>query len=51
MNWALRQVGFLLLEAVLALSIQAQAPVAPAQLVGRVVRADTGAPIEGAIVS
>jgi hypothetical protein len=50
MNWALHQVAFLLLEAVLALSIQAQGPVAPAQLTGRVARADTGAPIEGAIV-
>ena len=50
MNWALHQVAFLLLAAVLALSVQAQTPVAPAQLMGRVVRADTGAPIEGAIV-
>ena len=50
MNWCLHQVAFLSLGAVLALSVQAQAPVAPAQLTGRVVRADTGVPIDGAIV-
>jgi hypothetical protein len=50
MNRALHQVTFLLLGAVLALSVQAQAPVAPPQLMGRIVRADTDAPIEGAIV-
>src|ERR1017187_9952787 len=50
MDLNLHRVSVLLLMVVLGLSIRAQIPPPQAQIAGRVVRADNGAPIEGAIL-